>query len=233
MKSKHLGWLLVATFLVWFIPWQAKQLFPAVFGASYIQWASAIVSAPLLSIGLFLSVHALYTHPKERRDSGWACIGFTTLFCIILGFYGLAGPMLSRLSHSVDTLSMHDSMPRLMSKIQEAKTEKHRQTIAKAIYIFNGVTVPYQTDSGTYIIYSPTVEDTNSWTQTQALESKRKETKGLLEWQLKQLPWLTSLYIGSFFLTFFVGSLILIYRNNKCEPSHSPKPLPPTAPEAR
>lgn len=218
MKPKYLGWLLAATFLIWFTPWQAKQFFPSVFGSSYIQWASCIVSAPLLSIGLFLSVRALYTYPVERRDSGWVCVGFTTLFCLILGFYGLAGPMLSRLNHSVDMLNMADSMPRLMSKMLEAKTEKHRQNIAKVIYGSSGVTIPYQTDSGIYIIYSPTQEDTNNWTQTQAFELKRKETKALLEWQLKQLPWLTSLYIGSFFLTFSVGSLILIQRKTKSEP---------------
>jgi hypothetical protein len=220
MKTKHLGWLLVATYLVWFIPWQAKQLSPAIFGTSYIlQWGSSVVSALLLSLGLFLSIRALHLcSPEKRRDAGWICIGFTTLFCLVMGSFGVGGPMFARTSCLLNELSANDAMLRLMPKLQEAKTEKHRQKIARGIYVFTGVAVPYQTDSGTYITYSPTQKDSDSWTQNQTLEVKRKETQELVDWQLKQWPWLTSLYIGSFFATFVIGSLILIYKKKGCEP---------------
>lgn len=109
-------------------------------------------------------------------------------------------------------------MPQLIRKLQDAKTEEKRKTIAKVIYIFSGVSVSYQSEESTYIIYQPTEKDNESWRERQQTEEKIKETKAIMDWQISQLRYITTLYIGSFFITFFVGILILIYKKKKSEP---------------
>lgn len=218
MKPKHLSLVFVATFLIWFLPWQAKKFYPSVFGSSYVQWGSVIISAPLLSLGMFFSIHALFSNPDKRRDSGWTCIAFIALFSLIVGFYCLVVPLYSRASDSIDTLSSGTLMPQLIRKLQDAKTEEKRKTIAKVIYIFSGVSVSYQSEESTYIIYQPTEKDNESWRERQQTEEKIKETKAIMDWQISQLRYITTLYIGSFFITFFVGILILIYKKKKSEP---------------
>lgn len=218
MKPKHLCWLFVATLLIWFLPWQAKKIYPSIFGSAYVQWGSVIISAPLLALGMFLSIHALFSNPDKRRVSGWTCIAFIALFSHVIGYYCIIVPLYSRASDSIDTLSDITLMPQLIRKLHEEKTEEKRKIFAKCIYLFSGVSVPYQSEESTYIIYQPTEKDNESWMKRQQTEEKIKDTKAIMNWQISQLRYITTLYIGSFFITFFVGILILIYKNKKSEP---------------
>jgi len=215
MKPRHLNWLLIATALMCFIPWEAKQHYPGIFGSPYIQWVSSVISAILLSVGMFLSIRCFFSFPEQRRKTVWTCMGFIFLFTLILGILGLTGSMLSLVNSSVDTLSVKDSVPVLMQELQNASSEDARKVIAKTIYIFSGFSLPYQMDDGSYTTYKPTESDINDWVQTKEVIAMRGEIQRMLNSQIKQLSWLISLYLCSFCLTFFVGFLTLTYKMKK------------------
>ncbi len=214
MKTIHLNLLLAGTCLAWFIPWQGKQWYPTVFGSSYIQWTSAIITALLLSLGMFLSIRTLFSHPKQRRSTGWICVGFVIIFSINLGLHGLISPMVVRVN-SLLADSSANIMLMLMQNLQEAETEKSRQRYAQAIYTFSGFAMPYQTEDNGYVVYQPTEKDKELWARNQVSDNNITETKEMLDWQLKQLPYIASLYIGSFFIMFTVGILTFTYQKNK------------------
>ena len=219
MKSKKLGWLLLATLLIFLLPLLAEKYSPETFGKAYIQWTSAVVAAPMLSIGLFLSIQTFYSRPEERNMAGWTSLGFIAFFCFVVGLYGVAGPLIARTQHVLETSDPRLHIPSLLSDMQEAETELHRKVIARSIYTLGGVAIPYQTDSGTYTVYSPTEEEVKFWTGTRELEVKKRHIINLLDSQLKQLPWLASLYVGSLFLTFALGLPILAKKKSKQTPN--------------
>lgn len=214
MKTKHLNWLLIAAFLVCYIPWQGKRLAPALFGSIYIQWPATGLTALLLPLGFLLSGHALVTRPAERRKTGWICIGFLFLFCCVLGISSLAGPMMDRVSRSFAAFSSQEALPRLMNKLETAPTEEKKQFIAQAIYIICGAAVPYRKDDGVFIVYQPTEKDKISWLESQDINTKLQDSRKLLDWQATQLLYITAAYITSFFLICLGSILVLIYRRS-------------------
>jgi hypothetical protein len=214
MRTSKLNWLLAATWAVWFIPWQAKSFFPAVFGSSYFNLASVAATSVILSIGLFISLRSFFTHSERRKETCWTSIGFVTLFAVIIGYNAVASPMLIRVANAIDTLTTDDAMPSLLQKLQVPGPSNKRADIAKAIYHFYGVTVPYQNETGGYVIYEPDEKDKGSWAQTQSTKKKLSETKKILNVQLKQLPLITSFYIFCFFITFFIGIVFLTYKKS-------------------
>jgi len=225
MKPKTLTGLLVITFLIWFIPMEGKKLFPEQLGSSYIQWGSALISALLLPCGIFLSFYYFTTFSEHKKETGWTCLGFVTLFSATLAMYGVFTPMMIQMRNATDLLSSKDSVPLLVKKIYSEDTpEKKRAIMASLIYMTSGVTVPYKTEDGSYMTYRPSVKDEQNWIEAQEGERKVKQTEEILDWQLKQMPFLTSLYVSSFFLTFVVGISVLVCKNTKSEQGGAPKP---------
>jgi len=203
----------------------AKKLFPEQLGSSYIQWGSALISALLLPCGIFLSFYYFTTLSEHKKETGWTCLGFVTLFSATLAMYGIATPLMIQMRDSVDLHSSKDSIPLLMKKIYSENTpEKKRPIMASLIYMSSGIAVPYKREDGSYITYKPSLKDEQGWVESRVSERKVEQTKEILDWQLKQLPFLTSLYIGSFFFTFVVGIFVLVYKNTKSEQCGSPKP---------
>jgi len=132
---------------------------------------------------------------------------------------------------SADLLASKDTIPLMGKKIYSENTpEKKRPIMASLIYMSAGVAVPYKIEDGSYMTYRPTLKDEQSWIETQEGEGNIKQTGDILDWQLKQLPFLTSLYIGPFFLTIVVGISVLFHENKKSEQGGATNPLPPPAP---
>ncbi len=220
MKQKTLSWLLTVTFFIMCITWEGKKLYPSVFASCYIQWSSSVLSAILLSIGMYFSMQAVFAQPEDRKKAGCTCLGFVSLFTLITGFYGVATPMLIHTSNSVASLSSNNTVPKLVQKLYAPESAGNRPAIARAIYMLCGVTVPYQAENGSFIVYKPTSKDNESWTEIQKVQIQAKQFKEHLDWQIKQLAYLTSLYIGCFSMSFLIGILTLIYKKRDSETTH-------------
>lgn len=210
MKTKHLTWLLIAAFLVWFVPWQGKLFAPALFGSSSIQWTSAGLLALLLPLGMILSGHALATRPAERKKTGGICVCFLLIFCHLLGVSSLTGSLMAHFNNTMEQFDSPSLMPLLMHKLEQAPTEEKRQNFARGIYMLCGVAVPYRKDNGVFTVYQPTEKDKISWLENQERDTQILETRKQLDWKMRELAYITAAYIVSFFLICLGGILILI-----------------------
>jgi hypothetical protein len=213
--NKKLDWLFGLTALILFSSTEGRTFFPSIFSKPYIPWLLTGLTAVLLSIGLFLSAYSLFSGKSERMI-GWTCLGFVTLFSIILESYIVITPMMIHLSDASSSLST--SNPELLKKLLtqlysgETNTEGKRQNLSKVIYVFYGVMIPYLRDDGSYISYQPTEKDREDWNKTQTTAAQLANTKEMISWQLKQLPYIASAYIGFFLLTFWMGILWVMHR---------------------
>ena len=205
MKLKTSNWILWVASLSLIIPLEGKKYFPEILGSSYIQWGSAFLTALLIPIGMFLSIVTLVTCSDQKRAFGCNCLGFVILFSLIIGGFSVVTPIMIRVDNSLDIIGSRDALPKLLSKLQTIEDAEKRQVIAGGIYVLFGVAVPYKTEDGSYTVYHPTARDEERWAKSKENEVVFKETKGLLNSQLKQLPYLSSLYISSFFLTFLLA----------------------------
>ncbi|MCX7002147.1 MAG: hypothetical protein NTV22_02605 [bacterium] len=204
--------MLVFTWLVLLVPWQGKKLFPVIFGTPYVQYSSVVVSAIFVSIGMFFSMRAFFCRAEEKRQTGLTCLGFVTLFALVIGLYGVAMPNIIRMCNSLENISSIDALTTLIQKLHEPGSEAKRPNIARAIYVMYGVASPYETTDGSYTVYKPTSKDEESWIQSHKNQTKIKHYKEYFDGLSKQLICFTSLYIGCFFTTFFIGTLTLIYK---------------------
>jgi len=129
--------------------------------------------------------------------------------------------MLKNATESVDSLKSIDVVPGLLKNLYATDSSKNRQQFAKVIYLSCGVATPYQREDGSYILYEPSEEIKQRWIEFHTNEQSLAETNKILKWQLKQMAFLNAVFLGSFFLVFVLGVLILMY--GKKDESQTPE----------
>jgi len=213
MKTKMLKWLLVITFLVWFLTWQGKRLYPALFGGYILQWSVVAMTAILIPLGMFFSVQALFRNRSSRRDAGWTCIGFVAFFSFIVAFHVSITPMLVRIANTMDSFSSSDDLilAKVLKGLYSENKSAERLKRAQLVYHISGVSMPYQLEDGSYTTFNPVKKDIDAWEETQAIHKKSMEIRDMVDWQLRQLPDISGGYIGAFFLVFLIGILFSMY----------------------
>ena len=97
MTRRHLNILLAVTFLVWIVPWQGKSLWPSVMGSPYIQWPSAVLTALLSSLGLFVGLRLLHSPQHGGFRTFWPAAAFLLIFVFNVGALAVVYHMQSRL----------------------------------------------------------------------------------------------------------------------------------------
>ena len=193
---------------------EGKTLFPAIFGTNAIQWGCAGIGAIFVSLGLFFSILGFFSNRTTRRETGVACLGFLVLFTMPVTTYCIMTPMMLRLSEANACISTKNDLPRVLHKIYGAEAPKNDR-IAKLMFTWYGIAVPYQMEDGSYVSFKPSQPDRKRWQQSQEAEAQIEKNKISISWTLQQLPFLALAYIGSFFIVFLVGVIILMFREKK------------------
>lgn len=217
MKTKSLLWLLIVTFFILILSEQGKIISPFIFGSSYVQWSFLMTLAVLFSFGLFISAYTFFSSRQSRKGSGWICLGFLIMFSTQILVLNIAGYTATRLSNSASRIFSPQDLPKFLNRVLHSPNSsiKTREKVAEATYKFYGVSIPYEAENGTYTLYQPSPKAKAVWSETQKTYKQWEATQRLLQWEIKQFYLDLSVYIGCFFLIFFVGILILLFRKNK------------------
>jgi hypothetical protein len=74
-------------------------------------------------------------------------------------------------------------------------------------------------EKGRFKIYSPTAKDEKCWKEMQKTKQMAIQTENMIKWQLQQIPWLFSVYLGNYILIMALGLGFYSYKRNKAHKS--------------
>ena len=215
MKKYKLQILFIVTYALWFIPWEFKKTLPSIFGSNYLQWSLTAIVSILIPIG---SLWSLSWIQKGRRSGYWLLLAFSVPLLISLFSYAVVSPMLMRLQiHQLSFFSKDvETISTLSNQIYESKPQDKQKNLARAriLYGFYGIKPYLPSENGRLKIYSPTEKDVKRWKEMQETKQMAIQTENMIKWQLKQIPWLFSVYLGNYILIMALGLGFYSYKRN-------------------
>jgi hypothetical protein len=189
--------------------------------------ASVDQGSAFLSTGLFLSLFGLSSDSTFRRWFIWPCLFNLALIVLTLGLYF---SWYVETAHNLETIQSLDretaALPRLIDAISIAKSDEEKLRIAKAVYHLYGVKLAYSSQDGPISYYQPTKQEVSDRQITEEEHKENMET--IAVWRdkaqkaLNYLPGFFAIYLGTFFLTFFFGSLWVAFRKPSSSPNLQP-----------
>jgi len=205
MKRRTLVIFGIITLLVFGIAWVGKQHFPQWFGKAWVQYGSAAFTALACPIGALFALKLM--HEGDRRSG----CGLLLLFCapvvVTLAMQGIGGPLAGRLHGSTHpTRNQFGAIARasefcITPEVDPAK----RMENAAFVYRVWGIKLPVMHKDGSIALFIPHGDDEEGVAQTVQTWRMADQTESLLDDQLRQMPWLFGLYLGSWCAVFAVG----------------------------
>jgi len=207
--------LTVALWVFWLVPLQGKKLAPELFGTSSVQWTSAVIVAICIPIVVLIALKLL-SDPKRRR-TGFGILVFACLPLFYgLTIYGIGGTLLARTNSTL--LRTHERDPELISTLTDRAlnedTAGSRAKSAGVLYGMFGVQPVWKNAEGQLERYYPTADQQDMRERTVDTSQIEVQTADMIDWQLKQMPWLFALYLGSFSVIVFGGLAWHTYKPN-------------------
>lgn len=100
-----------------------------------------------------------------------------------------------------------------------SKPEDKQKNLARArmLYGFYGIKPYLPSKNGGLKIYSPTKKDEKRWKDMQKTKQKAIQTENMIKWQLKQIPWLFTVYLGNYIFIMALGLGFYSYKIRKSE----------------
>jgi hypothetical protein len=190
----------------------AVKMFPAlaVIGRSPVfEWACSIVTALAFSTGMFLSLCGLVTEPTRRRTFFALHLIGLLVMCGLLTLYFEGYAVLTHVFEGMDAPQV---LPGLVEEAQSANSEAMRLSMARDAYRIYGLNVTYRRDDGALANYQPTADDQTARARYAQEAVATADARQSLEDDLLQFPRIFGLYLGSFFLVYFAGTLWLLLK---------------------
>ena len=230
MKKYKLHIFFIVTFALWFIPWELKKTFPSFWGSNYLQWSIAGITSLLIPIG---SLWSLSWMLKGKKQGYWFLIAFSLPLFFLLFSFAVVTPLLMRVQMHQCSLFNKDAetISMLTNQIYESKTEDMQKNLARAriLYSIFGIKPYLPSGNGKYELYSPTEKAKKTWAEIQKAKRIAIQTDNMINWQLKQIPWLFSVYLGNYILIMALGLGIYNYKGRESEPNVSGNHIPAIA----
>lgn len=211
----------ILTVIVWvflIVPQQGKKLAPDLFDNSVIQWTCAIVVAILIPVIVLMTLNMIFTGTRRRAGFWIAVFACLPLLCN-LTMYGIVGTMMARTNFILQRGHERDSemIATLTVRAVSADSAEKRAEWAGLLFTMFGVKPVWKDVNGNFTQYDPTIEEQRKWQQTVRTSMLEKKATEMLDWQLKQMPWLFGLYLGSFTVIIVSG---LAWRAYKTKSEH-------------
>ena len=213
MKTNKLQLLFFITFALWFIPWEFKKTLPSILGSDYLQWFLTVIVSILIPVG---SLWSLYWIEKGRKNGYYLLLAFSSPLIITLFLYAVTTPMLMRLQihqHSFFNKDV-ETISTLLNQINESKPNDKQKNLARSriLYSIFGIKPYLPFENGKYELYSPTSKDEKRWKEMQKVRQIAIQTENSIIQQLKQIPWLFSVYLGNYIFIMALGLGIYSYK---------------------
>jgi len=217
MKLHTTAFILTAVLWVfWIVPIEGKSFAPAVFGTSPVQWTCSVIVAICIPIAVLMALK-LISERKRRRAGFWIVFFACLPLLYSLTLYGIGGTMLTRINLMLQRSHERDFelISTLTDRALTEDTMETREKSAEILYGMFGIQPVWKNADEDLERYYPTVEPQEIWEQTMDTSQVKVQAREMIDWQLKQMPWLFGLYLGSFSLIIFTG---LAWRAYNSEP---------------
>ncbi|GLX85325.1 hypothetical protein tloyanaT_15770 [Thalassotalea loyana] len=180
-------------FLLWLVPYFGKQHFPDIFSVWYIQWTSFALLSILLPFGFVKSI----LRESERKFAP------TFLFIFLINIF-LTGVGLNLLSTTNQLLSVQSEVIPENISLEAINNEdpEVRSVIAQAIYKEFGQPIMFKDSAGKLVVYSPSIEDKEDYSQRFLTATKAKEIIKNTERQMSEIVYLFAWACSSFLIIF-------------------------------
>jgi hypothetical protein len=221
MKPRVPAWILASGSTIIVISIYSKKFFPTSFAHTFaFQWSCAIISAILLSLALFLSLYGLLTEPAYRKQFFGLHLAALAMLCWMLSFCFFGYVIMTKID-SV-TKSIPNVLPEMVENARRLEPAERRLKVAEGAYEICGVEIAYRNENDALVYYEPTKKAMDLRRQIGKGDANKVQLELILQEQLKQYPYLLAFYIGAFFLTFFIGSLWIVFKKSNLEPNLQP-----------
>ncbi len=188
-----------ALWVLWLVPLQGKKLAPKFFDSSAIQWTSAIIVAILIPVVVLMALSMIFTGARPKLGFGIAFFACLPLF-FSLTMFGIGGTMLARTNLIIQRAHQGDTemISSLTDRAVSGDSVEKRARCAGLLYTMFAVQAVWKDEKGNLARYYPTVEEQQKWERTVDTSTIERKSTEMIDWQLKQIPWLFGLYLGSF-----------------------------------
>jgi hypothetical protein len=220
--------LTIVLWVFWLVPLQGKKLAPDIFGTSPVQWTCAVIVAICIPIAVLMALKLLSQRAQRRVGFGIAFFACLPLLCSLV-MYGIMGTMLARTNIMLQRGHERDSevISTLTHRALSEDTAESRAKSAGLLYGMFGVQPVWKNAEEEFERYYPTVEQQEMWEQTVDTTQIEVQTTEMIDWQLKQMPWLFGLYLGSFTLIILTGLAWKAYKpSSEQDGAHQPATAP-------
>jgi len=205
--------LTVILWVFWLVPLQGKKLAPAIFGTSSVQWTCAVIVAICIPLAVLMAIKLLFDPTRRRTGFGVLIVASLPLF-YSLTMYGIGGTMLARTNLMIQAGHQRDSevIATLTDYAVTKETAESRAKFAGLLYTMFGVQPIWKNAEGELQRYNPTADQQEKWQRTVETTQIEVRTSGMIDGQLKQMPWLFGLYLGAFSLILLAGTAWQAYK---------------------
>ena len=219
MKRRTLVILGILAVCVFLLAQNGKFYAPQYFGNAWIQHGSAVFLALLCPIGALFSLKLI--HEGLRWSGCWLLLVFCVPVVTSLAVYAISGPLLGRFEASMKpTRNEYGAIARISEFCitPEVDPSKRLDRAAFAYHIW-GIKLPLMYKDGSVALFVPHGADEKGLKETIEVWRTQDQTENMIEDQLRQMPWISGLYLGSWCLVFGVGLTWFAYRGKRNTPS--------------
>lgn len=197
--------LLNTSTTLWIFYYFGPKAFPELYQYPILLWSAIILLAILLPIGFGGSLSAYFNKTEQSLKS----ILLPTYF---LGIFlaALIWPLTTTYGLNSLTSTYHSDI-KLLKGVTIAQTEESRQFWAKTIFEEYGQRVAYKNASNEFVLYEPTVEDTQKYKEKKKFNEDYEKTMiNIGEQSLSAMQ--ISLMLTILFFVFFVLTLVYMQK---------------------
>jgi hypothetical protein len=220
MTNRTISWIGLIPMLLWLIPLQAKKASPELFGGPLFQWTAGAVNAVLIPVLVLMGLKLLATQNRKRAGLGLLFSAGFPMVALLLT-YGVFSPLLARTRFMLANGDhvLFDRLPALVEVARDHEDPAKRKQAARALHVISGITTVWRNEAGEFEIYEPNGEDLEKWEDSS--ESKRTAEAAMktIDGQLRQMPWLFAMNLGTFVIITGAGLLWHVYHKPRVEPA--------------
>jgi hypothetical protein len=202
--------LLRLTFILWIVSIFGDQYAGDVFQQAYVQWPLNTILAFCLPVGFILAISRSIASNSLSAQNLAQPLFFIAIFLITIGNQVASTQNLSQKIQQLEQSASIELHPELLKQLQQGRTEKQREFVARMIYRSHGVALHYPSDSRQsedslmrveeLIKFSPNQVDKQAYQSQLKMLISNEQTRHELIAQQTQLQTLLLLQLSSFFI---------------------------------
>jgi hypothetical protein len=161
----------------------------------------------------------LVLYSTKRRYGFFTIIGFSFPLLVNLFILGISQPTIIHTQLTFQGIDRDNFAIRtLFEAALQAESVQKRKRAAQILYQNYGIETAFVDKVETFKRYYPTQGDIDRWEKRQRDNKEISSMKEYINYQLKQLPWLFTLYIGRYAIIMTFGLAVFSFKKPANKP---------------